>query len=453
MKLPDKFVEKMSIILGEDLDKFLSSLDKENVKALTVDTNKITLEEFEKEIEKEDIEITKIPYIPNGYYYTGKIGDTVLHHAGVIYSQDASAMLPVEALEVEEGDKVLDVCASPGGKSIQILEKLNGTGLLVTNEYVYNRAKILYENLVRFGYKNFIILNNLPKDFDKNCLLFDKILVDAPCSGEGMFRKKDIDTYSWNEKNVEMCAVRQLEILNSVKDLLVSGGRLVYSTCTYNLEENEKVVAKFLETNKEFRLVELPKNVLDNTARGKVVNNLPTNMTGKRFPHLHEGEGQFVAVFEKVEGIDYTKKSFAIDRYIKLSKKERESIITKLNKVIDLSQYDLYKKGDNIYIVPEVDLDLTGLNVVDIGTYLGTYEKGEIKLSHDFYKAFGEEMYNKIELTYSKAKVYLTGNEIELDTKVAGIVAVNYLGFPLGGGKVVNGKLKNYYPKNLRKRT
>jgi len=451
MKLPIEFVEEMSKIFKEDLDKFLESLDCDNVKSMTIDLNKLPIEVVEEELKQNNLQIDKIPYIPNGYYYKGKVGDTILHHAGIIYSQDCSAALPVEALGINKGDIVLDVCSAPGGKTIQILEKLKGTGLLVSNEVVYNRAKILYENIVRFGYSNTIITNNSPKDFDKNKLLFDKILVDAPCSGEGMFRKKDIDTHYWNLKNVEACKIRQLEILESVKDLLKVGGTLVYSTCTYNLEENEKVVAEFVSKNPEYEIVDLPKAVFDNTSRGQDINNIKTAKTGKRFPHIHKGEGQFIACLKKVKGknrdIDY----FLLDKYRLLGKKEQSNIVNNIRNFVDISDYNIYSKGENLYIYnPVAKIDLTGLNVVNLGVYMGSYSKGEIKLSHDFYKAVGTKFINKLELTKTQVETYLTGNEIEVDTNIKGIVAITYKGIAIGGGKIVGGRLKNYYPKNLR---
>ena len=319
MVLPKEFEVNMRDLLQSSADDFFLALEQPEVKALTLDVNKLSKKEFETQT---NLNVEQILYMPSSYYYSGKIGDELLHHAGVIYSQDASAQIPVEALGVEEYDVVLDVCSAPGGKTIQILQKLNNTGLLVSNEYVYNRAKILYENVVRFGYSNYIVSSNLPDVFDNKYQLYDKILIDAPCSGEGMFRKSSVDTYSWSIANVEACANRQYEILQSVKNALKVGGRLVYSTCTYNIEENEKVVAKFLKNNPEYKLIPLPKHVQDNTDRGVDIEGIDTHLCGRRYPHHHKGEGQFVALLERVAG---TKETIA-HAYTSAGRKDMQNI-------------------------------------------------------------------------------------------------------------------------------
>ena len=218
--------------------------------------------------------------------------------------------------------------------------------------------------------------------------------IDAPCSGEGMFRKSNIDTYSWNMANVKACAIRQFEILQSVKNSLRVGGRLVYSTCTYNIEENEGVVAKFLNANPDYKLVALPEMVNDATVRGVDIEGCDTHLCGRRYPHVHSGEGQFIAVMERVGGR-------VIDRddcYQCASRKETIEIEKALCKIVDTSQFTYWKKGDNIYVLPQVDIDISGLNVTSLGVFVGTMKKGVIDISHSFYKAFGQLFYNKIEL-------------------------------------------------------
>ncbi len=342
---------------------------------------------------------------------------------------------------------MLDVCSAPGGKSIQILQRLNNTGLLVANEYVYNRAKILYENIVRFGYKNYIVSSNLPSVFDNKCQLYDKILIDAPCSGEGMFRKSSVDTYSWSMANVEACSNRQYEILQSVSKALKVGGKLVYSTCTYNIEENEKVVARFLKANPDYVLLPLPDNVQDSTARGIDVDGEMTHMCGRRYPHLHKGEGQFVALMQRVgENKDICPPSYPL-----ASRKDTQYIQSVLNPIVDTSDMRFYTKGDNVYVVPDVDMDIAGMNVTSLGVYVGVVTKKGVDISHSFYKAYGDRFYNKVELSEAEANVYITGNVVDVPSANPGICAVLYKGVILGGGKVSNGVLKNFYPKNLRK--
>ena len=450
MKLPEKFVDNMMSLLGEGGEKFLEALNESNVKALTVDVNKITLSEFEKNC---NLDITKIDYLDNAYYYNGKIGKNKYNHIGVVYSQDVSAMLPALALDVQEGDVVLDVCSAPGGKTIQILQRLNNTGLLVCNEYVYSRAKVLYENLVRFGYRNYILTNNKTADFGKKERLFDKVLVDAPCSGEGMFRKHNIDTYYWSEKNVEACAIRQLEILNDVAGLVKANGILVYSTCTYNVEENEKVVVEFLKKHKDYVLCDLPDYIQDNTARGVVVERqYDTTKTGRRYPHMHKGEGQFVAKMMRINELpDCECDKLLIDNYVPIGRKDRQQLEKGLRGIVNLDSLDLYKKGDNIYVVPSGTMDCRGLNVLSVGVCLGTLDRKGVKINHAFYKAYADKFINSVALGEEKVEQYLTGNVVEVsNVPINNIVAVTYNGISVGGGKVIDGTLKNYYPKELR---
>ena len=454
MRLPEKFVENMKELLKGESEKFFDALNDKSVKSLRVDANKINIDDF---IKSTDLELEKISYLNNAFYYEGRVGQELLHHAGAIYSQDVSAMLPVYALDIRNGDIVLDVCSAPGGKSTQILEKLNGSGLLISNEVVYNRAKVLYENITRFGYNNFVITNNMLNDFAKKVRVFDKILVDAPCSGEGMFRKEDIDTYHWNEKDVEACAVRQLEILNSVSKCLKPNGILVYSTCTYNEKENERVVVEFLKNNKDFTLVELPQVVRENTSRGIIVDGVyDTTLCGRRYPHLFKGEGQFVAKFMKIsEEDDREYSKTVVDKYYQVGRKEHQEIERYLKNDIDLTGLNLYKKGDNVYVAPNTNFDYSNLNVVCFGVCMGTIENKDFKLNHSFYKSYSSRFKNVIELTKEQAKIYISGNvvdniNIETSKESNRVCVVKYLGIPLGGGKIVGSTLKNYYPKNLR---
>ena len=256
-EINEQFKLKMEKLLGTEAPDFFAALENPCKKAITINTSKVSTEEFEK---LADFSITPIPEVSNGYIVENlKVGSHILNHLGCIYSQEPSAMYPVEMLDIEQGDIVLDLCSAPGGKSIQILEKLNGTGLLVANEIVYNRAKILYENLNRMGFKNFIITCASPQEFENTNLKFDKILVDAPCGGEGMFRRDNFDFSAYSKASIETNAKRQLNILNSIKDLLKPNGRLVYSTCTYDILENESVINDFLTTNDNYHIIDYPR--------------------------------------------------------------------------------------------------------------------------------------------------------------------------------------------------
>ena len=340
MQYSEKFIDKMNKLLGKDAQDFFESLKQPLSKSITVNFARMNKETFEKNV---DFPIRPIPLVDNGYMVEDiKIGKHILNHLGVIYSQEPSAMYPVQMLDIKEGDIVLDLCSAPGGKSIQILEKLKGTGLLVSNEIVYNRAKILYENLNRMGFTNFAITCNSPQDWENTSLKFDKILVDAPCGGEGMFRRTDFDFDAYNNGSIETNAKRQLSILNSIKDLLKEGGKLVYSTCTYDILENEGVVANFLKENPDFTLLECPElNIV--TTQGIELQGSKTSYCKRRYPHLFEGEGQFMAVMQKADnGTKLCSDCFEAKGYTEIYRKEIEPIKKAFKDIADIIGSVLY---------------------------------------------------------------------------------------------------------------
>ena len=443
MNLPENFKSKMQNLLGNDYDKFIESLNEQIEKAITINTNRIDMETFS---ELSDFQYTPIPDIPNGYYVKNlKYSRSLLSHLGLIYSQEPSAMYPVELLDVKKNDIVLDICAAPGGKSTQILEKLNGSGLLVSNEIEYNRAKILYENLNKLGYNNYAITNNSPTDYEKTNLLFDKILVDAPCGGEGMFRRDNFDFNSYKNINVITNAKRQLNILNSVKNLLRAGGRIVYSTCTYDIHENEMVVADFLSQNPEFHLIKIDgfKNSLTS---GVTIENCNTENCYRRYPHLFRGEGQFMAVMQKDGSETVELEDFQNEKFKPVFRKGLDEINKLFKGIADISDFKIYTKND-VYFAVENALDLTGLNVLNIGTIMCSGKP--LKIHHNFYHTFANRFFNKVDLNDNDATKYISGLELDVNAPNA-VVAVTNHNIALGGGKITNNKLKNYYPKELR---
>lgn len=448
MELPQEFVDKMKSLLGDDADKFFESLNNPSKKAITVNYSRISHDAFEK---LADFEHKKIDGIDNGYFTEGlKFDRHILNHLGCIYSQEPSAMLPVQLLDICDGDYVLDVCSAPGGKSIQILEKLNETGFLVSNEIVYSRAKILYENLTRMGFKNFAITCNSPEDYAKTNITFDKILVDAPCGGEGMIRKDGFDLNAFKLSSIETNAKRQLGILNSVKHLLKDGGTLVYSTCTYDIKENEGVVANFLKENPDFYLATPDPKYLNYATSGIDVENASTHRTLRRYPHLHDGEGQFMAVLRKIGSSEVESEDFDADNFTPVFRKDMTDISRETKGVIDLSGLSLYKRGDSIFVCPDVYINFKGLNLLTLGTVLGNLQKGVLKINHNFYHTYPERFATKVELDETQVAKYLHGEEVDIADNLKGIAVVTHFGIALGGGKCVNGKLKNYYPKELR---
>ena len=447
-EINEQFKLKMEKLLGTEAPDFFTALEQPCKKAITVNTNKIALDNFER---LADFSINPIPEVSNGYIVENlRVGSHILNHLGCIYSQEPSAMYPVEMLDIEPNDIVLDLCSAPGGKSIQILEKLNGTGLLVANEIVYNRAKILYENLNRMGFKNFIITCANPQEFEKTNLKFDKILVDAPCGGEGMFRRDNFDFSAYSKASIETNAKRQINILSSIKDLLKPNGKLVYSTCTYDTMENEEVISEFLTQNSDYHIIDYPR-LNSVTTAGIKIGNFNTEYSKRRYPHKFEGEGQFMAVLQRdnYELEEKTSKFYA-KGYEPIYKKDVEILRTTFKNVAEIKNLNLYKRNDNYFVVPDYDLDFDDINVLSPGVLLGTLNKGIIKIAHEFYHSYPELFSNHIELDINQAQEYLKGYEIDVENNSNGIVVVEHLGISLGGGKIVNGRLKNYYPKNLR---
>lgn len=446
--LPKNYLEHIKDILGEnEFNEFHKFIMENEVKKSVTFNNKATTFFINENLpEAKKVELAEFGYyVPNNY----KIGDSLLNHAGIIYSQDSSSMIPVELMGIEKGDFVLDLCAAPGGKSIQILNKLNNTGLLISNEIEYSRAKILFENITRMGFKNSIITNSDAKAFAKSELMFDKILVDAPCSGEGLIAKSKT-IIDWKKEYIEPNAERQLSILNDIKSSLKNGGVLVYSTCTFNTKENEEVVFKFLTQNPEFELVTPPENFRKKLNEGIAISGKDMSCCLRCYPHKSNGSGQFVAVMKK-KGEKQENKITNIYKK-KISLKEIKSITEFLTNVLneknDLLD-KLYKVNDNIYILAS-ELDCSPVKILCNGCVLGELSGNILKPNHCFFKKYGNEFKNKIELDDNSAKRYVNGEQLEVDLNLKGYGVFLYKGFVLGGFKANNGRANNLYPKNLR---
>ena len=443
MKLPLEFESNMRNLLGKDFDNYIESLNEQPKKGMRVNANYITSQDFDK---VSNIDARKIVGLDNYYqiFDEKRVGNTAFHHAGMIYIQEPSSMLPALALDVKEGETCLDLCSAPGGKAGQILEN-NKTGIVVLNEIVRQRANILYSNIERQGYKNALITCLSPQKLSQslaNC--FDKILVDAPCSGEGMFRKDNGTIEEWNSGLPEFNHQRQMEILDSADKMLKQGGVLVYSTCTFNLEENEKTVLEFSEKY-GYKIDKVPSIVERYTSKG-----LLNGAENARhcFPHNGFGEGQFICRLIKISENNYdcyTKKTYqSVNRQDKIV---ADSFIKEcINKSLTT-----IKVGDNICAV-EQDFPYIPDGVVNIGVRLGCVEKGRIVPNHQFFKAYGKEFVSKVCLNIEDARVYdyMYGNQIEVDGLKNGYACVLVENVPLGGGKVVGNVLKNHYPKGLR---
>lgn len=447
IKLPEDFEKRMTRILGEELECYKNALNSEPCRALRVNTSKISLKEFEK---INPFGSEKIPYVENGFYLQyERIGNHPYHHAGLVYVQEPAAMAPAECIEINPDWWVLDMCAAPGGKSTQIANKLGLKGVLVSNEIIPSRCKILSGNIERLGFENVVVTCTdtayLAKTFPK---AFDLIMVDAPCSGEGMFRKEEAAVIGWSEENVLKCAARQAEILGNAVKLLKDGGTIIYATCTFSLEENEMTVDAFLKDHPEFCLAEPKKAVMEATVDGIRFDGCETeniHYARRFYPHKGRGEGQFMAVLKNTnEGNENVR--------IQRTPLKPDRLVTDFLDDV-LTDYDASfvqsVNGTPIYFTP--DFNLNGIKPFLCGVTIGEIRKNYILPHHQLFSALGDRFKRKIEISLNDERVlkYLHGEEIEVECE-NGFAAVLVDGMPLGGVKVVNGTAKNYYPKGLR---
>ncbi|KAA8756119.1 MULTISPECIES: RsmB/NOP family class I SAM-dependent RNA methyltransferase [Paenibacillus] len=315
VKLPLIFAERMKSLLGDEFEQFMKSYEQSPHAGLRVNTLKISMEQFD---EIAPFDLRPIPWCETGFYvpHGVKPGLHPYYHAGLYYIQEPSAMAPVELLQVEPGDRVLDLCAAPGGKTTQIAAKLQGKGVLVTNDIHAERTKALAKNVELYGVRNAVVLNESPERI-ANAFphYFDKVLIDAPCSGEGMFRKDEDMVKSWEHHSVEKCVLMQRDILETAARLLAPGGTIVYSTCTFAPEENEAMIAEFLNVNHDFVVMNIPEETGFAPGRPEWVRQMmpekaeeteavldQTRGTARLWPHLLEGEGHYVAVLQHRAG-------------------------------------------------------------------------------------------------------------------------------------------------------
>lgn len=446
--LPLAYKNRMTELLGEEFAEYEKALAETPVKGFRVNTDKISLEDFEK------INVfgsEKIPYVENGFYLDyEKAGNHPYHHAGMIYIQEPGAMAPAECVEIGSDWKILDMCAAPGGKSSQLKNKLSENGILVSNEIVSSRCKILTGNFERLGLRNAM---TTCMDTGKLARLypntFDLIMVDAPCSGEGMFRKEEVAVDEWSEENVKMCAKRQAEILDNAAVCLKDGGYIVYATCTFSLEENEMTVDAFLSRHEDFELVRVKKEVEDATADGISFDGCSTeniSFTRRFYPHKAKGEGQFMAVLHN--------KYDSVSSYPAV-KASQEKIDKTVYDFLDsvLTDYDkdhvLMYNGNPVYFTP--DFPVKKGTAFACGVTIGEIRKNYIQPHHQFFMALGDKFKRKIELDpdSDEIKKYLHGEEIEVNCD-NGWAVVTTNGCSIGGVKVVQGRAKNHYPKGLR---
>lgn len=447
-QLPQEFVTRMKTLLGDEYEAYKKAINQPPVKAFRVNTEKISLIDFEK---INPFGNEKIPYANGGYYLDfEKVGNHPFHHAGMIYVQEPAAMAPAECIYISPDAKILDMCAAPGGKSTQLKNKLSDDGLLVSNEIIPTRCKILTGNIERLGLKNCVTTcMDTARLADTFPDTFDIIMVDAPCSGEGMFRKEQIAIDEWSQENVQKCAARQREILENAVKCLSSGGTIIYATCTFSLEENEMTVDAFLKAHPDFEIVPVTDRVQAATVDGIKFDGCSCeniHFARRFYPHKNRGEGQFMAVLrhngEKIMSNYYPKKqSVKIDPVL-------------LNFLDDTLEN--YNKEDIVFygdtpVFYSGDIEIKKGNAFMCGVTIGEIKNNYVLPHHQLFMAMGSDFKRKLDLDPDGDDIikYLHGEEIKTDIP-NGWAVVTVCGISIGGAKISNGRAKNHYPKGLR---
>ncbi|MBE6894875.1 MAG: NOL1/NOP2/sun family putative RNA methylase [Ruminococcaceae bacterium] len=452
MVLPQDFKNKMQNLLKDEFEDFLKGYDKDNFYSLRINTLKAEAKDV---LKKNLFSFTPVSWCPTGYYYNAdeRPGRHSYHHAGVFYIQEASAMSVAECADIQPGEKVLDLCAAPGGKSTQLAAKLQGQGILVSNEIVPNRARILSQNIERMGIKNAVVTNESPEKLEKVFKnYFDKIIVDAPCSGEGMFRKEPAVVNEWSLAQVEVCANRQRHILESAHKMLAEGGIIVYSTCTFSPEENEMTVDSFLQQHPEYILLkpDIHKYFSPGVPQWCDSKNADITKTMRLFPHKINGEGHFVAVLQKTVG-DSSKIKTAKTATDKKLLQPYFDFEKKFLKDISFGNFALF--GENLYSMPVNCPDLNGVKVLRCGLHLGEIKKGRFEPSHSLAMALKKENTKQC-LSYPCGSEdmlsYLKGEALQTEEDFKGWCLVCTDGYSVGWAKVTDNTVKNHYPKGLR---
>ena len=428
--LPAEFLNRMATQLGEEYPQFLQSLERPRAVALRF--NPLKGKQPKLPFIKEPV-----PWEPLGFYYDpeARPGLHPYHEAGVYYLQEASAMAPVTLLDPQPGERICDLCAAPGGKTTQIAGRLGGEGFLLCNEINLKRAKILSRNVERMGVANALVTNEHPavlaQRFEGQ---FDRVLIDAPCSGEGMFRKEAAAVTDWSVEAVQMCARRQAEILRSGARLVRPGGRLVYSTCTFAPEENEQVIACFIEENPEFSPEVMETPWFSPGGNG----------TFRLWPHRLKGEGHFAAVLKRTGVQEMTPNTGKAQPL----PKEWDTFAKSLG--IELPAGKPIFFGQSLYWAPYEMPDLGGIKALRPGLELGEIKKGRFEPAHAL-ALWLTEANNMVKLDpdSDQIKAYLHGDTIPAEKTGWCLVAVD--GFSLGWGKGDGKILKNHYPKGLRR--
>ena len=468
--LPLPFLERMKEMLGNDYDTFLQSYENPRTYGLRINTAKLSCQDFEK---LSPFEIRPIPWISNGYFYDeeSRPARCAYYQAGLYYLQEPSAMTPASRLPIEPGDFVLDLCAAPGGKATALGAALNDTGFLLANDISTSRARALLRNLELFGIKNMLVTDEKPARLAQRFpAFFNKILLDAPCSGEGMFRKEEALARDWTpEKSAELSDI-QKDLILKAADMLRPGGMMLYSTCTFSPCEDEEVVAYLLQERPDMELMEMPGYEGFSEGRPEFASAplsqgsfAPSSLRKcvRIFPHKMDGEGHFLALFHKKgdslppffrpagKGPDKNTRKWLEEFFAEIG------LHTLGGQEFDWNRVEVRK--DKVYYQLPFPLDLRGISFLRNGLYLGDLKKNRFEPSQPLALALHkEDIEATISLSVSDERItrYLKGETLNIEPEEAARKKGWHLlcadGYPIGFGKLVNGILKNKYPAGWR---
>lgn len=458
--LPGKYCENIKRLLGEEgFQQYMDSFREEPCQALRVNTAKTSLEEWKKIC---PFNTEEIPWCQNGFIINGSAKADISKHpyyfAGMYYIQEPSAMVPASVLQIESGDKVLDLCAAPGGKAVEIAAKLNGSGFLVANDISASRAAALAKNLQMAGALNTVVTAETPERLSLHFKeYFDKILLDVPCSGEGMFRRKPDMVKDWLDKGPSYYAALQENILKEAYIMLKPGGSLVYSTCTFSIEEDEGMVQWFIDTYKDMEICKVPHKDGFSYGRPDLLEHGCEELKRciRIFPHIAKGEGHFAALLHKKENsaVENKRAESVLKKNNKTDKNEWQNEIKEFVPEEYLKNCCPVKNKDTIYLVPKETARIKNLRYIQNGLIAGSFKKRfepscQLALSKlsDTYK--NRLLFKPGDIDVIK---YLKGETINIDRDYKGWVLVTVDGFPLGWGKADGcGRLKNKYNAGWR---
>ena len=452
MKLPAAFEDKMKSLLKDEYASYLKSYDYPKYQGFRINTLKVSLEEWQKISPFKAVK--KVPWCEEGFYYEENEKPTKhpYYYAGLYYIQEPSAMAPGAYLPISKGDKVLDLCAAPGGKSTQVAAKLEQTGLLIANDISASRTKALVKNLENFGVRNAVTISEHPEKLSKKWQeYFDKILIDAPCSGEGMFRKSDEAIKNWGVYTSYECCIQQRALLEYGAKMLKPSGMMLYSTCTFSPEENEEMIQAFLAKHNTFKVVPLmPKGGIQKAHPEWVHGEEQISGALRPRPHQLEGEGHFVCLLQKQDA-DYTVKGHNASTSKRLKDYKEAAKFIKDYTHLSLEVPVMEIKG-KLYLVPDEMPDLTSLRVLRSGMLLGEIKDKRFEPYHALALAYPKDCFKQVinfKRDDEKILRYIKGETL-LYEAAKGYYILCIDGFPLGFVKAQNGNLKNQYPPSWR---